>query len=550
MKVVNGERRIPCRRALLSLAVVLSVCLPSRPSVLAQTPRPSVAFIEFRANDAVQMREAVGVVESHGGRCTHRFPFRACVGELPPEADSALRAEALIAGLHRGPLSIGDLAAADAGTDAALAVWRETFVAQPAITPLARMEPEPPPGDMFARPRRPDRDADSGPTISPAEDQTSEFLIGSVAVAVIFPESDGGIDTSSENWSGARQNQSLSEISAALDWWASREPRAGLSFTYRVVRDVRTGYEPIAHPQSDEPLWIGQVMGRLGLTDGSYFERVETYVNDLREAYGTDWAFAVFVVDDFNDSDKRFADGIYFAYAYVGGPFLVMTYGNDRYGPTNMDAVMSHETGHIFWALDEYIGRVSCEQRSGYLDVANSNSLTPSAGACGLNQTCVMRGQIAPFTLGSLCESSRGQLGWRDTDGDGIFDPVDTDMEVTASFSRLYRAPEGRMTRTYSGRTTDRPWPSASHWPTSINVVSDVTFRIDGSDWSAATPSDGFWDEPIEEFSFELSDLTEGSHDIVVRSVNSVGNSAVCTITQQIAPPGQSSSSYLPLIQR
>ena len=62
--------------------------------------------------------------------------------------------------------------------------------------------------------------------------QTSEFMIGSVAVGIILPESDGSIDASTEDWLEKERNQVYSEIVAATNWWATREPAAHLTFVY------------------------------------------------------------------------------------------------------------------------------------------------------------------------------------------------------------------------------------------------------------------------------------------------------------------------------
>ncbi|MFQ6015198.1 MAG: hypothetical protein ACE5NP_07125, partial [Anaerolineae bacterium] len=51
------------------------------------------------------------------------------------------------------------------------------------------------------------------PTYTPGYYQTSEFMIGRVAVGVILPESTGAHEPSTENWSPDRQAKVLSEIS-------------------------------------------------------------------------------------------------------------------------------------------------------------------------------------------------------------------------------------------------------------------------------------------------------------------------------------------------
>lgn len=44
--------------------------------------------------------------------------------------------------------------------------------------------------------------------------ETSEYLIGSVAVGIVFLESDGAIDPSTEDWTTAGESSVISEIQA------------------------------------------------------------------------------------------------------------------------------------------------------------------------------------------------------------------------------------------------------------------------------------------------------------------------------------------------
>ena len=72
----------------------------------------------------------------------------------------------------------------------------------------------------------------------PSAKQTTVFAAGSVAVSVIFVESDGSIDRSREDWSrrnprfpGDRRANVLAQVEAALGWWEralARRLSAGL----------------------------------------------------------------------------------------------------------------------------------------------------------------------------------------------------------------------------------------------------------------------------------------------------------------------------------
>lgn len=349
--------------------------------------------------------------------------------------------------------------------------------------------------------------------------QTSEFMIGRVAVGIILPESDGGIDPSTEDWTEDERALVLSEITNALNWWVVREPGAYLSFIIDdgTVASVTTSYEPIAHSINNQGLWIGEVMKKKGYDafhfGPSYFDQVYHYNNDLREAYNADWAFTIFVVDSSNDGDNGFPDG-YFAYAYLGGPFTVMTYGNNGYGPQNIEVVAAHEIGHIFWALDQYCpGGEPCSRKSGYLGVENQNSRRADDGSCSgcsLNVPSIMRDVTYSYRHGYIDEYAQGQIGWRDSDGDRILDPVDTTPIV-----RDITVITGTEVITVTGKAFDVPFPPAFLPPCTINTIKRVQYCIAGGEWMDAEPTDGTFDSPEEEFIFLTKSL-----DFEARALN------------------------------
>lgn len=357
----------------------------------------------------------------------------------------------------------------------------------------------------------------AGASAIPGYYQTSEYMAGSVAVGIVLVESDGRVDPSSEDWTAEERRQVVSEITAALDWWAALEPQAHLRFVYddHFSIPLPTGVEPITRPYSDQQFWIADAMGALGYDAPLYFSRVRDYVNDLRAIYRTDWAFAIFVVDSSADRDNRFRDG-YFAYAYLGGPFMVLTYGNNGYGPDHLDAVAAHEVGHIFHALDQYSSaQKPCTLRSGYLGVENQNS---QYGGCISDVASIMRSGIAPYTSAALDPYAAGQIGWRDGDGDGILDPLDTELRL--ALETLEVGGDGAYA---SGAVEVIPYPSPSRTAVTINDVAAVQYRLDGGEWLPASSADGAFDEAAEAYHF-FAPLSPGRHALEIAAVDSAGN--------------------------
>jgi hypothetical protein len=350
--------------------------------------------------------------------------------------------------------------------------------------------------------------------------ETSEYMIGSIAVGEIFVESIGGNDPSTENWQPFEELNVQQEIGYALNqWFATQNPNAQVSFTYDLHTAVPVTYEPIIHPSgviddTYEQLWVSEAMAYLGYTTGDWMDRTRAYINDLRTSKGTDWAFAIFIIDSSNDfstdptTPGAFSDG-YWAYGYWGGPFCVMTYDNGLWGITRMDQVLAHETGHVFWATDEYN---TVNEYSGYL-----NAMDNEGSGCVMD-TCTL----------CLSTGTQLQIGWKDTDGDNILDIIDTNPDT--NLDQYLPDPTTSATLVYTGSAIVVPYPNNNpNWWNSgndvtINTISNVEYRVDGGSWQNANPVDGSYDSFKEHFTMTIGPLSPGTYAIEARAQNSVGN--------------------------
>ena len=216
---------------------------------------------------------------------------------------------------------------------------------------------------------------------------TSSYLEGNVAVAVVFVHGPGPALT----FSDAEMMTVVAEIQNGLGWLALSNPLAQLSFTYE-IEVVRLTVPPDPNAPSLEQLWRGPTLQALGYDEFGAYE----YVQDVRARLGTRWVYAAFVT-------KYPLD--HFAYAYLGGPYLVMEPGVDGWGPENFDRVFAHETGHIFNAPDEYASSgCTCGEAFGRFGVANGNC---ENCAPGFGVPCIMKAN--DFTM---CEYTTAHLGW------------------------------------------------------------------------------------------------------------------------------------------
>ena len=493
------------------------------PPVFAVRPVTDTSLVILPPGD--QLEQVATAITQAGGHVIHIFPPSALIAQLP--TDITLPSSALVT--HQA-LDAATIAGLDAERRHVAQVWNALqATAENAGTYLDTSNlAQELVGDALLPPPPAHMPQSTGGDPTPGYVETSEFMIGTVAVGIILPESDGRVDSSTEDWTEEERSLVLSEITSALNWWAGLEPNAHLTFVYDdgTTDPTPTAYEPIARPHSDQSYWIAEVMATKGYTSTSYFDQVRQYNQFLRDTCHTDWAFTIFVVDSSNDANNRFSDG-YFAYAYLGGPFMVMTFGNNGYGPHNMDAVAAHEIGHIFMALDQYYAaHQPCNRPSGYLGVENQNS---QYGTCYSDEPSIMRGQITPYTQGAVDPYARGQIGWRDSDGDGILDPMDTSLEVISA--TIMTDTEHTNVLTVTGKVEDYPYPSPFRRSITINTITRVQYRIAGGEWQDTQPVDGDFDSWTEEFAFVTPPLPSGDLSIEVKLLDSAGNVATHTLT-------------------
>src|SRR5690606_34202869 len=116
------------------------------------------------------------------------------------------------------------------------------------------------------------------------------------------------------------------------------------------------------------------------------------------------------------------------AFAFAGGLFMVIP-------STRPASSFAHETGHMFWARDEYVGGGSYFSRRGYYNTQNVNAAdNPTTGF--EQQPSIMASSSlmdAAFLNHISPDSTLAMIGWQDSDGDGIFDVLDVPLRLTGS---------------------------------------------------------------------------------------------------------------------
>ncbi len=521
----------------------LNLAQPADKAIGGQDDGRADALFIFSAESDTQMRTTIDQIEQQNGTVTNRFPPKIAWGKLPRDQAGQVDQLPGVEAVRFEQVDPSDFGIIDPASMAGINSWNAHFVAAPVKPdsgqPLVKDDLAPAPNldgraAKLAGMAQPDarqarsNDAYRAPNGAGFYD-TTEYMAGNISVAVILPESTGAIDAQTESWDLARESAVATEVQNGVNWWYNREPAAQMSFTYhfyygRTDSRARTSYEPITraadpYGENGENLWVSEIMHNFGYSDSQRLDKVRHFNNDMRESDGSDWAVTYFVADSLNDGNGAFADN-YFAYMWIGGPYSVMTYDNDGYSISNMDAVTAHEFGHAFYANDQYSSACSCDEHRGYLDYYNYNC----ENSCPHNVYSIMRGQIYPYSVGAVDMYARGQLGIIDTERNGILDVLETapDIEIGEVEGGIGTT-HPTMTGSTSVTKVENKNPYGLGNDITVAKISTVQCRADDGEWEEGEANDGGFNETSEDFSCSLN-ISRGRHTIEVRSRDNYNN--------------------------
>ena len=231
--------------------------------------------------------------------------------------------------------------------------------------------------------------AAGAPSAEAAALPTSQRLSGSVAVGLVIVEG----PTQALQFSAAERTTVVAETQNGLTWLGGRHPSRPVTWHWD-IDVVRLDVAADAPAADNETRFRDPALAALGFGSGHAGSRA--YAEDLRARLGTNWAYVAFFT-------KYPVD--HFAYAFFGGPHLIMDYANDGWGPENIDRVFAHETGHIFNAPDEYSSSgCNCGGSWGYYGKPNANC---ESCATGGGVDCIMRANTW-----AICSHTPWHLGF------------------------------------------------------------------------------------------------------------------------------------------
>ena len=352
---------------------------------------------------------------------------------------------------------------------------------------------------------------------------TGEFMLGDVAVSVVFFESNGTGTNNTEDWTDAYRDEVKAKIDDAMQWWEDtlalqssvHELNFDIDYTY-ADNPVPIGIEPISYAATELETWVGTFLDYVGAARTDEIDNdVRRYNHTQRIAQDANWAFTIFVINAQNDSDGLFAPGsIRGAFSIAGGAFMAVPSGRPA-------STIAHEASHQFWAMDEYANSGDYDDTRGYYNTQNTNAYdgNPDRDSITLSLLGDSAALVEAYASHTSSVSSFESIGWRDSDGDGLFDVFDVPMQFSASSAFDPTTGQLRIV----GQGSIGVLPNMNSWgrqnSMTTNRISHVEFRVDGGPWQTGPVIDDYTAEI--DFTVQLADAN--NHSVEVRLVDETG---------------------------
>lgn len=329
-------------------------------------------------------------------------------------------------------------------------------------------------------------------------DDLGEFMLGRIAVTPVLLESDGTIDVNTENWTAQLVDSVMTKIQTGLNWWNQLLATKSSVHTIDWVIDrtyvdnrASTPYEPISRPSNHYTTWVSDFLRGAGYSSGTdVFDNVRDFNHAQRLRHNADWSFTMFVVNSTADSDGAFAPGGSFsrAFAFAGGLFQIVP-------STRPVSTFTHETGHMFWARDEYANSGSYYARRGYYDTQNTNSVEQHPNANFVQEPSIMSSGLSlqtAFDTIVSADATLAQLGWQDSDGDGIFDVLDVPLKLEGTGRTSLDGASYRFVGRAEVQTLPNRNSSGLQNDITLNRVDRIEYRINNGNWTVASSPNAY----------------------------------------------------------
>jgi hypothetical protein len=473
--------------------------------------RNGYTLVLIDADSKAALAEARDFILSQGGRVAVVVPPHAIMGWISPETDSRILGHNGIRSIYRSPLGSAPAGFRDRETEIAISAFNDIASGKSAARRLreSRQQTGPENGrpgmidcslphpsinkNDFIRNLRLLGAEDSilgiQSSVTPQYFSNSDVMNGTVAVSVFLVESKGGIDPDIYTWTQADQALAISQVLDGLNWWVEQSRAFNLSkpLQFTLLQHLATdpmcqvSYEPVLRPGTDAFLWVDQVMNNAGASAGTVFERVAAFDSVARNQSHTDWAYSMFIAYNPPPARPAFTDGRA-SWAYIGGPYTISLFHSFGWP---LSTIASHETGHIFYACDEYyqpgyqVCSCTCapEVRPG---ATNGNCQDLSCNRASTQ--CMMR-----LNEAALCPYTVAQIGWTlavpkppPSTPSGLVASATSPTEVALVWQTTSGGEDGCQIERRGGSTADFSQigvvPSSTTRFTDVNVLPNTAY--------------------------------------------------------------------------
>jgi len=421
-----------CVLLLIATTSVPAYAHPDAPSRPPAEWTKGYTLVLVDASSPAQLAETREFIVAQGGTVAVTLPPHAIFGWITPDVAAKILGKHGIRSIHRSTVDAAAVPFTDRETRLAVNLFNDIASGRTArrIKREANHQPGPElnrPGMIGCAEPRPALDRNnvlrnlralgaeqSASKFSPQFLDNSNVMDGTVTVAVFLIESNGGVDPNVYTWSAADQAFAFAQVLDGLTWWVdqSRAFQLGQPLQFNIVTydasnpACQVPYEPILHSGSDAGLWINQIMANVGVTSGSQFDRVGAFDQAMREQHHSAWAFSIFMAYNPLPAPTAFRDNRA-SWAYIGGPHQNVLFRSFGWP---LARIISHETGHIFYACDEYYqpGYQICSCTCAPEVRPQALNTNCQDASCTQHSTdCMMRlNELA------LCPFTVAQIGW------------------------------------------------------------------------------------------------------------------------------------------
>lgn len=133
-----------------------------------------------------------------------------------------------------------------------------------------------------------------------------------------------------------------------------------------------------------------------------------------------------------------------------------------------------------------------------------------------------MKYQVIGYNNNAVDIYARGQIGWTDSDEDGILDILDTFPSLDLVF--LESPSSLRFRFSGSAGVNLMPAVNAYYRDSTLNTIAAVEYRVDGGPWLPAAAADGAFDGPDEDYLVDVVIEPGANRLLECRARNSAGN--------------------------